>query len=75
MLLGDLNSKLTDQDRLEVITIVESYYIDFLSRVQDYGIANVPNLKKKEEKPVPKSANLVAYLFWKHKAISILYMQ
>ena len=30
--LGSLNSKLVDQDRLEIIRIIEAYYIDFLSR-------------------------------------------
>ena len=45
VLLGNFNSKLAEQDRLEIITIVETYYKDFLDRVKDYGIANVPKLK------------------------------
>ena len=57
VLLGNLNVKLTDQDRLEVIKIVETYYHDFLSRVRDYSIASVPNLKKKDEDSSPKNAN------------------
>ena len=30
--LGNLHSKLVDQDRLEIIKIIEAYYIDYLSR-------------------------------------------
>lgn len=62
VLLGDLNSKVIEQDRLEVIKIVEAYYFDFLTRIKDYGIANVPNLQKKdgdsEEKPQNPKPNL-----------------
>lgn len=57
VLLGDLNSKVTDQERLECIKIVEAYYTDFLARVKDYGIANVPNFKKKE-KDSPSKPNV-----------------
>ncbi len=47
VLLGDLNSKLTNHEsRLDVIKIVETYYDDFLSRIKDYGIANVPSRDK-----------------------------
>ena len=45
VLLGNFNAKLAEQDRLEIITIVETYYKDFLNRVKDYGIASVPKLK------------------------------
>jgi immunoglobulin-binding protein 1 len=66
VLLGDLNSKLVDQDRLEVIQIVEAYYIDFLTRVKDYEIANVPNITKStevvEHKPSSSSTSSTADL-------------
>ena len=49
-IIGNLNSKLIDENerRLEVITVIETYYIDFLTRVRDYGIEenlNIPNVK------------------------------
>lgn len=60
VLLGDLNSKLVDNnDRLELIKIVEAYYRDFLQRAKDYDIVNdlcVPKPMSDdddEEKPVP----------------------
>jgi hypothetical protein len=60
VLLGDLNSKLVDNnDRLELIKIVEAYYRDFLQRVKDYEIVEDLRLPKPmcedddEEKPVP----------------------
>ena len=33
-ILGSLNSKLFDQDRMEMIKIIETYYIDFLDRIR-----------------------------------------
>ena len=50
-ILGSLNSKITGCDRSETIKIVETYYEDFLQRIKDYGIANVPNLKQDSEAP------------------------
>ena len=52
--LGNLNSKLIDENerRLEVITVIETYYIDFLTRVRDYGIEenlNIPNVKASDD--------------------------
>ena len=44
VLLGNFNAKLAEQDRLEIITIVETYFKDFLQRIKDYEIANVPNI-------------------------------
>ena len=41
VLLGDLNSKLIDQDRMDVIKIVEVYYLDFLRRIRDYEVYSV----------------------------------
>ena len=40
MVLGDLNAKLTDDvdRRLEMIIVIEAYYIDFLTRIKDYGV-------------------------------------
>lgn len=56
--LGNLNSKLLDQDRLEMIKIIEAYYIDYLSRVRDYEITHVPkinvNKPRSESKPDSK---------------------
>ena len=46
MLLGNFNAKLAEQDRLEIITIVETYFKDFLRRIKDYEIANVPNIQQ-----------------------------
>ena len=60
VLLGDLNSKLVDNnDRLELIKIVEAYYRDFLQRVKDYEIVEDLSVPKPmsddddEEKPAP----------------------
>ena len=44
--LGNLHSKLVDQDRLEIIKIIEAYYLDYLKRIRDYEIANIPYLDK-----------------------------
>ena len=49
-----MNSKLIDENerRLEVITVIETYYIDFLTRVRDYGIEenlNIPNVKASDD--------------------------
>ena len=44
--LGNLHSKLVDQDRLEIIKIIEAYYLDYLRRIRDYEIANIPYLDK-----------------------------
>ena len=39
VILGDLNSKLVDNnERAEQLRIVEAYYIDFLQRIKDYDI-------------------------------------
>jgi len=40
VLLGNLNSKLTDETdrRLQMIVIIETYYLDFLNRVKDYSV-------------------------------------
>jgi len=38
VLLGSLNSRLVDQDRMETIKIVETYYNDFLQRLKSYGV-------------------------------------
>jgi len=39
-LLGNLNAKLSSEveQRLEVIRVVQTYYMDFLRRIKDYGI-------------------------------------
>ena len=59
VLLGDLNAKLVDNnDRLELIKIVQAYYLDFLQRVKDYEIVDdlaVPKpMEHQEEKPAPR---------------------
>ena len=36
-LLGDLNNKVIENDRGEVVETVQVYYIDYLQRCQDYG--------------------------------------
>jgi len=61
VLLGSLNGKLIDETerRLEQITVIETYYIDFLTRVRDYGLEanlNIPNVQLYEEEDVPNSA-------------------
>ena len=48
--LGNLHSKLVDQDRLEIIKIIEAYYLDYLRRIRDYGIANISYLDKLKSK-------------------------
>ena len=48
LLLGNFNAKLAEQDRLEIITIVETYFKDFLRRIKDYEIASVPSLQQKQ---------------------------
>ena len=55
-ILGNLNAKLTDEidRRLQMITVIETYYIDFLSRVKDYSVMEnieIPSitLSEKEE--------------------------
>jgi len=53
-ILGSLNSKLFDQDRMEMIKIIETYYIDFLDRIRDYEIANVPKIRREKEKTESK---------------------
>ena len=59
VILGDLNSKLVDNnERAEQLRIVEAYYIDFLQRIKDYDIVEdfkVPKPmveQEQEEKPV-----------------------
>ena len=51
VLLGDLNNRVSENDRGEVVEIVQVYYIDFLQRCQDYGfnIDKVPKLVKVKE--------------------------
>jgi len=52
-LLGNLNSKLQEdhERRLEVIRVVETYYMDFLRRIKDYGIVDyaLPDIKTDED--------------------------
>jgi len=52
-LLGNLNSKLQEdhERRLEVIRVVETYYMDFLRRIKDYGIVDyaLPDVKPDED--------------------------
>lgn len=47
VLLGDLNNRLTESDRAEVVQTCQIYYIDFLQRCRDYGFTEikVPQLK------------------------------
>jgi len=40
-LLGDLSSKLTSEDRLDILNVSEVYYKDFLRRLNDYGVVSV----------------------------------
>ena len=48
VLLGDLNNKLTESERKEVVETVQVYYIDYLERCKDYGftIDSIPKLVK-----------------------------
>ncbi|XP_023325696.1 immunoglobulin-binding protein 1b isoform X2 [Eurytemora carolleeae] len=52
VLLADLNSRLTEGERENIVEICQIYYIDFLTRTNDYGFGDVriPVLKtmKKE---------------------------
>merc|ERR1719204_967214 len=52
-LLGNLNAKLSNdlEQRLEVIRVVQTYYMDFLRRVKDYGIVShqLPDVTEDEE--------------------------
>ena len=47
-ILGDLNNKITENERGEVVETVQIYYIDYLQRCQDYGfnIDKIPSLVK-----------------------------
>merc|ERR1719219_1511052 len=51
-LLGNLNAKLSNdlEQRLEVIRVVQTYYMDFLRRVKDYGIVShqLPDVTEEE---------------------------
>jgi len=67
VLLGDLNNKLTENSREEVVENVQIYYIDFLQRCNDYGLANlktIPKLipvrdeSKKENRAPPRMPDL-----------------
>jgi len=53
VLLGNLNSKLQEdmERRLEVIRVVQTYYMDFLHRIKDYGIVDyaLPEVRDCEE--------------------------
>ena len=48
VLLGDLNNKLMENERKEVVETVQVYYIDYLERCKDYGftIDSIPKLVK-----------------------------
>merc|ERR1711973_936363 len=52
-LLGNLNAKFSNdlEQRLEVIRVVQTYYMDFLRRVKDYGIVShqLPDVTEDEE--------------------------
>merc|ERR1712029_1093447 len=58
VLLGNFNAKLAEQDRLEIITIVETYFKDFLQRIKDYEIANVPNIQQNISTTKAKSSDV-----------------
>jgi len=52
VLLGDLNNKLVESERREVIETVVVYYRDYLERCKDYGLteAEIPKVKDPDEK-------------------------
>ena len=45
VLLGDLNNKVMENERSDVVETAQVYYIDYLQRCQDYGF-NVDNIPK-----------------------------
>merc|ERR1711994_998423 len=56
VLLGNLNAKLSDETdrRMQMIQVIETYYLDFLNRVKDYSVMTnieVPsiNLSERDE--------------------------
>jgi len=46
VLLGDLNNKLTENERGDVVENVQIYYIDFLQRCKDYGLVELGKIPK-----------------------------
>ena len=59
VLLGNLNAKLQEdhERRLEMINIIQTYYMDFLARIRDYEIIDweLPKLSQGEESAPPPS--------------------
>jgi len=52
VLLGDLNNKIVDSERAQVIETSQIYYRDYLQRCKDYGLADitVPEMKTSEDR-------------------------
>jgi len=52
VLLGDLNNKVVDTERAQVIETSQIYYRDYLQRCKDYGLADitVPEMKTSEDR-------------------------
>ncbi len=61
VLLGDLNSKVVGQERLEIIKIVETYYLDYLRRIRDYEVYNIriPDVTEDDEDEEADGASAV----------------